>query len=225
MWKKIQGLGWQKRYTDEAEEEENENEALPDLDVPEEEEETFTTKCKMVSALAFLPPEDVIRGFQALVRHAPEVSDLLSYLEDTYIGKIKNRRGEREKPTYAIPTWNVFERTLKGLHRTNNAAEGTNRAINASFGCAHPTFFKFLKELRRQESITKLKVLEASRGDEKKKKKKVYRNIDRRLLKLTTAYKRNPTPTQRSVESRRQRDARDKEIISYLRSISFNFNY
>jgi hypothetical protein len=62
--------------------------------------------------------------------------------EEYYIGRKCGRNGRRDSPKYAIASWNVYERTIAGLHRTNNSSEGFNNAVSSSMGCSQPTFFK-----------------------------------------------------------------------------------
>ena len=80
LWRQIQGFSWQKRYMAETTQEEE-----------EEEEDSFALKCKMVAALAFLPVDDVVRGFELLLQAHRETKDLLYFIEENYIGTVKNR--------------------------------------------------------------------------------------------------------------------------------------
>ena len=69
-------------------------------------ESDFATRCRMVTALAFVPPKDVIEAFEELVafdKNHEEKPDLLpkyyvTYFEKTYIG-VTVRRNTRRTPT------------------------------------------------------------------------------------------------------------------------------
>ena len=70
IWKHIRILGLQNQYQD------NKN---------------FTMWLRMLSALAFVPPNDVIRFFELLIdefrnNFNNESDDLIDYFENTYIG-------------------------------------------------------------------------------------------------------------------------------------------
>ena len=70
IWKHIQNLGLQNHYQD---------------------DENFALWLRMLSALAFVPPNDVIRYFELLIDEIrnnfnDECDDLIDYFEDTYIG-------------------------------------------------------------------------------------------------------------------------------------------
>ena len=65
----------------------------------------FATRCRMVPALAFLPPDEVIEAFEELVKfdkEHPSIPNLLpheyvTYFEKNYIGKVV-RRNTRTTP-------------------------------------------------------------------------------------------------------------------------------
>ena len=70
IWKHIQNLGLQNHYQD---------------------DENFALWLRMLSALAFVPPNDVIRYFELLIDEIcnnfnDEYVDLIDYFEGTYIG-------------------------------------------------------------------------------------------------------------------------------------------
>lgn len=43
------------------------------------------------------------------------------------------------------------ERTLAGDHRTNNNCEAWHRRFSATIQCHHPSFFKFIKALQKEQ--------------------------------------------------------------------------
>lgn len=67
----------------------------------------------MLSAIAFLPPNDVIRGFEEFADCIWNVDngyadDLLEYFEDTYIGRYL-RNAPRRQPSFPIQLWTVSQ--------------------------------------------------------------------------------------------------------------------
>ena len=136
IWKHVQSLGMQDRYNDEQE---------------------FALHLRMISAVAFLPPNDVINGFDDLcveIRNLynGDVDDLLEYFEDTYIGRFR-RNAPRRPPMFSIDLWNMFHRSDDELPRTNNSVEGWHRAFQGHLSSCHPNFWKFLGILQKEESI------------------------------------------------------------------------
>jgi hypothetical protein len=76
---------------------------------------------------AFLPEEDVIFGFDYLKSEIYEnFKDILKYTQKNYIVKLKlDKDGEliRAYPRFPINSWNLHDRVLKNLPRTNNSVE------------------------------------------------------------------------------------------------------
>ena len=70
-------------------------------------------------ALAFVPVDDVITAFLALLdlsNDYPELDDVFAYFEDTYIGRAHGER--RLRPRYSIQCWNVYDRVIFHLPHT-----------------------------------------------------------------------------------------------------------
>lgn len=69
----------------------------------------------MITALAFVPPEDVATRFEQLSEELeatyPRLQPILDWLETFYIGMLR-REGVRRSPVFPIPTWNLYNRVL-----------------------------------------------------------------------------------------------------------------
>ena len=52
-------------------------------------EPEFALKCRMFTAMAFLPADRVTSAFDELKEYAPETEPLWSYFESTYIGQFE----------------------------------------------------------------------------------------------------------------------------------------
>ena len=76
-----------------------------------------------MTALAFVPPENVPSGFEELHEYIdPRLDEVTSYLEDNYIGR--RLRTSRKQPKFLLSWWNVYDRTMNAESRTNNYSEG-----------------------------------------------------------------------------------------------------
>lgn len=69
----------------------------------------------MITALAFVPPDDVVVCFEQLTDELettyPMLQPILDWLETNYIGLLR-REGVRRIPSFPIPTWNLYNRVL-----------------------------------------------------------------------------------------------------------------
>ena len=98
----------------------------------------------MLSAIAFLTPNCLIRGFKELPDHLRNVyngaaDDLFQYFEDTYIGRYR-RNALRRQASFPIQFWNIFHRTDNKLSRKNNSVEEWQRAFQGHISSRHPNF-------------------------------------------------------------------------------------
>lgn len=171
LWRKVQDLGLANQYA-----------AV----------EEIRMQTKMLVALAFVPPEDVAEAFDELCENCPApLQPLYDYWEDTYVGR--RRRIRRAIPTFNIVMWNVRDRVLQGLPRTNNSVEGWHRAFQQTVDCQHPTVLKLVEHFRREQDLTEQRVERFLSGDvSQPASKNKYVRLTRRLLTLVEAYGTRP---------------------------------
>ncbi|KAL5246077.1 hypothetical protein ACI65C_013485 [Semiaphis heraclei] len=94
---------------------------LFDLEIPESFKDSyrnnadFNLYARMITALAFVPPENVVESFEMLSEELeqvePTLQPILDWLEMYYIG-ILRIEGVRRVPTFPIETWNLYNRVL-----------------------------------------------------------------------------------------------------------------
>lgn len=102
VWRRIQALGLQDRHTTD-----------PD----------FAKNIRQLLALAFVPPNDVVKCFVTLCSSdfwmenndpdSGKLQELLSYFENTYIGA-QGRNGRRKSVQFPPELWSVHEITVAG---------------------------------------------------------------------------------------------------------------
>ena len=128
-------------------------------------------KCKMLSALAYLPLEDILDGFLELQSQTPSaMNQLITYFEKTYIGCKKPGRGVgRKPPRFSHETWNVYDRCVKGLPRANGHVEGWHRGIQTSID-SHPHFYKLIDYLIKEQANTEVNLAKLNSGSQNKRK-------------------------------------------------------
>ncbi|KAI1702211.1 hypothetical protein DdX_15626 [Ditylenchus destructor] len=116
--------------------------------------------------LAFLPVNEVLRGFEEIVtaieakiaEHAIPVEKAtalrghMKYVENTYIRRVVGRN--TLSPLFPIEFWNCFNSVLDNQARTNNAIEGWHRVFNKKFSKRNLNLSHFIIKLKEEEHTT-----------------------------------------------------------------------
>jgi hypothetical protein len=174
LWRKIQqNPDLQKKYTDDKD---------PD----------FSLKLRQLMALAFVPEADVIDKFEELMA-SPffiENEDLLrpftDYFEDTWIGRL-SRRGRRP-PEFSLALWNQYLGTLEDLPKTNNSVEGWHNSFSSLLSANHPTIWKFIDALKKEQSLNELKIVQFIAGQAPPLGRRNYRDQAERVMNIVMQY-------------------------------------
>ena len=159
-------------------------------------------------ALAFVPVDDVITAFLALLdlsNDYPELDEVFAYLEDTYIGRAHGER--RLRLRYSIQCWNEYNRVISHLPRTNNAIEGWHRAFQNSIACNHPTVYSLINQFRTEQDFVELILQRIRAGEEFPQfSSQIYAKVSERIERVVEQYNNLP-------------------ILDYLRGVAHNLNF
>lgn len=155
--------------------------------------------CGMLDALAFLPVQEVQEGLDHLKANIPhdDLDPLISYFEATYVtgsyrpiqrpagpdGVLPPLRMRRIPPLYPPETWNCNQITMHGESRTNNLCESWNNGFRTLVGCAHPSIWRLIDSLRKDNQQVETALLLDSRGE--CPKKRVHRETKKLQEKLS----------------------------------------
>jgi hypothetical protein len=107
------------------------------------EDSKFASNIKQLTALAFVPVQDVIKSFVTLIdtefftKESDLTEEFISYFESTYIGRI--HRNSRREPLFPISLWNCFHAVKEGIPKTNNHVEGWHRKFSSLLSASHPS--------------------------------------------------------------------------------------
>ena len=101
---------------------------------------------------------DVIRN-----QSGDAADGVLDYFEDTYMGRL-TRNAPRTTPNFPIQIWSKFHRTHEELPRTNNYVEGWHRNVRIIFMCYHPTFWKSIILLKKEQTLNRVDMVQAEVG-------------------------------------------------------------
>lgn len=170
--------------------------------------------CGMLDGLAFLPDGEVREGMQELKDIVPpNANDLIQYFDANYVsGKPKKvgkhshtvMRMKRRPPLFPVKTWNVHDRTLEGLARTNNLTEGWNNRFGHIVNMKHPSIFHLIKKMRQELAADCTKLEQQDLGLVARKKKRTLAETKEVQLQNLCA----------------QRATKQLTIIKFLRSVS-----
>ncbi|XP_031334003.1 uncharacterized protein LOC116182551 [Photinus pyralis] len=165
----------------------------------------FAVMARMVSSLAFVPINDLDEAVDALGEALPvELQPLLQWLEDNYIGRPNRRGNGRRLAMFSPNMWSVFDRVQNNQDRTNNHAEAAHRRLQIELGMDHPTIWKFVNALKSIQKGRDGEYEQLLAGRQPPKKLKKYRDADTRITRLVL-------------------DFENRNIIEYLRGISYNY--
>ena len=153
----------------------------------ESEDGEFAHSIRQLSALAFVPEDDVA-GAYLLLRQSDQFDQrtvpLFAYFEDTWVGV----PGSNRQPLFPISLWNVFLQTLSGDHRTNNALEGWHRSLQSKFNCANPSVFKCIKLLKREQGLISARVARYESGESPPLPRMDIRKREERIKTIVERY-------------------------------------
>ncbi|XP_068240002.1 uncharacterized protein [Palaemon carinicauda] len=145
--------------------------------------------CKLLAALAFLDPDDITKAFEELLdtlqdlQMEQEMEELYCYFEDTYIGRPQRTGGRRKPPLFSPMMWSVAQRSTDGLPRTTNKIEGWNRAIQTLYDSPHPSLWRFLRGIQKEETMQRNKLTSYLLGERETTSKKA-KEINGRIQTL-----------------------------------------
>ncbi len=141
---------------------------------------------KMISALPFVPDDDVLYAWQQLRPQLPsDLHAFAAYIEYTWVGS------RSSNPLFPIPTWNQHDASLMKLPRSTNMAEGWHHGFNSMLSCTHPTIWKFLEALKKEQNLTRLKLVRMRQFDEPDIRAAKWVRYEDRLQRLCDSYNRH----------------------------------
>ena len=189
IWKRIQAFGLQERYKNDAE---------------------FSLHLRMIAAVAFVPPNDTVAVFEELsdeIRNTynADADQILDYIEDSYTGRYR-RNAPRRPPLFSIEMWNMYHRTDQEMPRTNNHIEGWHRRFQSLCAGWHPTFWKFIDMLKKEQSVNRVEILQAQGGHPPPAQRRRYVDCNARISTIVDDYP-------------------NRDHIGYLRGIAHNLAF
>jgi hypothetical protein len=141
---------------------------------------------RITKALAFLPEEDVVSGFEYVKQTAPaSTKSFITYIENNYIGKTKD--GQRVSARFPISLWNLNGRVKAGLPRTNNNVESWHSRIKPDVS-KNLTVEKVVEFFRLEQNNMETDLVLLFSGETLKQTKKKHLVREENLKKLINDY-------------------------------------
>ncbi|CAM2704854.1 unnamed protein product [Rotaria socialis] len=69
-----------------------------------------------------------------------------------------------KKPLFPIEIWNVYDRTVVNLPRSNNSIEGWQNAFARLVAIVHPSITKLTEKIRREQSKFEVDIAQICQG-------------------------------------------------------------
>ena len=156
VWRRVQSEGLQSEYN---------------------QDEELAIRIRLLPALAFAAPHEIPHLFYTVVQQLPmpQATGLVLYFQNTYIERILPGGTYREA-LFPIGVWNYHFETPFGLPRTTNIVEAWHRSFNATVGCHHPTVWKFIGSLKREQGLVEVRQAKFILGAQPSKRVKTQGN-------------------------------------------------
>lgn len=94
----------------------------------------------------------------------------------------------RKKPLFDHKLWNIYDRVITNLPRSNNAVEGWHNAFSNRVAISHPTIIKLTEKIRLEQSKFEIDIAQILQGHQPKPKKACYRKRDELISGLVLGY-------------------------------------
>ena len=138
---------------------------------------------KLISALHFVPEDDVLYAWQQLRPLLPFVLD--AYIEYTWVGS------RYSNPLFPISILTQHDASLMKLPRSTNMAEGWHHGFSCMLLCTHPSIWKFLGALKKEQNLTRIPLGRMRQLDDPEVRPAEWDRYDNRLQRLCDSYDRH----------------------------------
>ena len=138
---------------------------------------------KLITALPFVAEDDVLDAWLQL--RSQLLSDFASYVEYTWIDT------RSSSPLFPIPSWNQHDAFLVKLPRSTNMAEGWHHGFNSMLSCSHPSIWRFLEALKKEQNVIRMKLVRMHQLEEPERRAAKWIRYDDRIQRLCDSYSRH----------------------------------
>ena len=175
-------------------------------------DENFSLLIQHISALAFIPYDNISAVFDELRTIMPEEAcSIMDWFEIYYVhGKVRRtlRNGNvvRSAPLFPPSLWSVSNNIEYAFPQTQNSVEAWHRRLEVLIGNAHVGVFKIIEEIQKEQNRVQLEIESILRGLPRNLPKKKDRE---RESQIQTIYN----------------DRDNRPVIDFLRGIAHNLSF
>ncbi|CAF3347043.1 unnamed protein product, partial [Rotaria socialis] len=94
----------------------------------------------------------------------------------------------RKKPQFDHKLWNIHDRVVATVPRSNNSVEGWHNALASRVAISYPTIVKLGVKIRREQSKFEVDMAKILQGHNIKTKKACYRKLDECITRLVSSF-------------------------------------
>jgi hypothetical protein len=94
---------------------------------------------------------------------------------------------------FPVDIWSMHQRVQQGLPRTNNSVEAWHCSFQASIQCSHPTLWKLIDALKREQGLQQSVLAQVTAGKNPLRRKRHYLRVDKGLTTLIERAESIPT--------------------------------
>ncbi|KAM7291575.1 uncharacterized protein ISCGN_028148 [Ixodes scapularis] len=143
----------------------------------------------MIPALSMVPWSDVEDIFTELASSVHSaLQPVMDYFEDTFIGR--PTAGGRRDAQFPVELCNHHDTVLQCDSKTTNSVEAWHRGFQAPVQCSHPSLWRFLEVLQKEDCMQLHRLTQLEMGQRFKPATK-YVKVSERLQTLAREYDRN----------------------------------
>uniref|UniRef100_A0A915EIJ4 Uncharacterized protein n=1 Tax=Ditylenchus dipsaci TaxID=166011 RepID=A0A915EIJ4_9BILA len=153
----------------------------------------FAVKCRMITAMAFVRPDEIIPVLRSLKKFCWARLIWIQFWHGSKRPTTRKPQRIMSPPLFAHSIWNVYDRTLNGDHRTNNFAEAANHRIQTELDVSHPGLWTIYQVSSVSAASRDQKYLQWMAGKEPKGKRQKYKQADARILRIVQDYQERET--------------------------------
>ncbi|CAF4128120.1 unnamed protein product [Rotaria magnacalcarata] len=116
-------------------------------------------------ATKYKEDDDIVMAFDLVAgQFDDDADDFLDYFEKTWIGEPRRRGTGRKKPLFDHKLWNIYDRIIADIPRSNNSVEGWHNSFASRVPINHPNIIKLAEKIRREQSKFEIDIAKILQG-------------------------------------------------------------